>query len=175
MVVSGSSSNPSGDTAASAGAAEGGAAQARELLAGLLGRMMIPAEIEVHEDDDRITLAVDCENEDDTQRLIGRRGQLIDALQHLVGKMLATARDERGKPLVVDAGGYRARHVERLEELAARMADKCKETGADVDLNPMTAHDRRIIHMALAEVAGVSTRSEGEGDLRHVVVIPADE
>ena len=154
--------------------------RAMELLRGILERMGIPAKVELHEAEDKRVLDVVCEADDDLQRVIGRRGQVVDALQHLVGKMLIKGKGEkpdkgeaRGKPIVVDAGGYRQRHIERLEGLATRMAEKAMSTGKPVDLNPMPAHDRRIVHMALANVEGVSTQSEGEGDLRHIVVIPA--
>lgn len=155
--------------------------RAIELLRGILVRMGIAAKVELREEEDKRVLDVVCEADDDLQRVIGRRGQVVDALQHLVGKMLIKGKekpeksekpDARGKPIVVDAGGYRQRHIERLEGLAARMAEKAKTTGQPVDLNPMPAHDRRIVHMALANVDGVSTRSEGEGDLRHIVVVP---
>ena len=154
--------------------------RARELLVGMLERMGIPAEVETREEADKVVLDVKCKSEDDMQRIIGRRGQVVDALQHLIGKMLVKGKEkvekgegrERGKPVVVDAGGYRQRHIERLEGLAARMAEKAKSTGQPVDLSPMPAHDRRVIHMALANIEGVSTKSEGEGDLRHIVVLP---
>jgi spoIIIJ-associated protein len=149
-------------------------AKARELLAGILERMEIPAEVSANEAEDQIALEIDCKREEDLQRIIGRRGQVVDALQHLVAKMLARSRSERGKPIVVDAGGYRARHIERLEGLAARMAEKCLESGEEVDLNPMSPGDRRVIHMAIARLDGVSTRSDGEGEDRHVVVIPGE-
>ena len=97
---------------------------------------------------------------------------LMDALQHLVAKKLARGRDDRGKAVVVDAGGYRKKHVEWLEGLAARMADKCRSSSSPVPLNPMSAYDRRIVHMALAEDDDVKTESDGEGEDRHVVVYP---
>ena len=159
--------------------------RALELLRGILERMGITAKVELHEEEDKRVLDVVCEADDDLQRVIGRRGQVVDALQHLVGKMLIKGKSEkadrneaRGKPIVVDAGGYRQRHIERLEGLAARMAEKAKTTGQPVDLNPMPAHDRRILHAGQRHVddapvvEGVSTKSEGEGDLRHIVVIP---
>lgn len=148
----------------------------KDFLSGILERMGIESTIEIKEEDDRVVLDVQCSDEDNVQRVIGRRGLVIDALQHLVAKMLVKARGEskdRGKPVVVDAGGYRQRHIERLEGLATRMAEKARASGQPVDLNPMSPYDRRIVHMALAEVEGVETRSEGEGDLRHIVVVPA--
>src|SRR5690606_31799524 len=89
--------------------------KARELLSGVLERMGIRAEVTAKEEDDRILLDVAS---DDADRIIGRRGQTIDALQHVVGKMLSRYREERGKPVAVDADGYRARHIEKLEALA---------------------------------------------------------
>lgn len=147
---------------------------ALEFLDGILERMKIPAEVTASEADGKVVLDIDCEDEDDVQRVIGRRGQVIDALQHLVGKLVGRFRDEEYKPVVVDAANYRQRHIERLEGLAARMADKCRESGRPVDLNPMSAYDRRIVHMALAEQDGVETRSEGEGEDRHIVVLPTE-
>lgn len=142
------------------------------LLEGLLERMAIAASVQGEERDDKLFITIECEDDEDTQRVIGRRGQVVDAFQHLLNKMLGRNREERTKPVVVDAGGYRERHVERLETLAERMAEKCRSAGEQVDLNPMSAYDRRIVHMYLAECEGVSTHSEGEGENRHIVVVP---
>jgi spoIIIJ-associated protein len=147
--------------------------RAQNLLTGILEHMKIAASVKANEDDERIVLEIECGDDEDVQRIIGRRGQVVDALQHVVSKMMVKDRGERGKILVVDAGGYRQRHIERLEGLAQRMADKCKETGESVELSPMPAHDRRIVHMAIAKIDGVATESEGEGDLRHIVINPA--
>jgi spoIIIJ-associated protein len=148
--------------------------RAREYLCGILERMGIPAEVTARDEEDKLVLDVACSSTDDVQRVIGRRGQVVDALQHLVGKMVGKGKSEgRGKPIVVDSGGYRQRHIDRLEGLAVKMAEKAKQSGRPVDLDPMPPHDRRVIHMAIAKVEGVATRSEGEGDLRHVVVLPA--
>lgn len=143
--------------------------RAKELLAGVLERMGIEATVEARDEEDRILLDIDTE---DVDRVIGRRGQTIDALQHVVGKMLTRYREERGKPVTVDADGYRGRHIEKLEALAERMGEKARSGGEAVDLSPMNAYDRRIIHMTLKDVEGVRTESEGEGEDRHVVVIP---
>jgi spoIIIJ-associated protein len=146
--------------------------RAHEFLAGVLERMEIQAEISVTELDDKIVLDIDCEN---VERVIGRRGQVVDALQHLVGKVVSRGRTgRRGKPVVVDAGGYRARHIERLQQLAQRMSEKALKKQSSVSLNPMTPHDRRIVHMQVAEITGVATRSEGTGERRHVVIFPEE-
>ncbi len=146
---------------------------AREFLTGVLSQMKIGAEVAASESEDQILLDIQCADEEDVQRIIGRRGQVMDALQHLVGKVVSRTREGSGKPVVVDAAGYRTRHIERLEGLATRMAEKCLGQGSPVDLNPMTPHDRRIVHMTIAKLDGVSTESAGEGEDRHVVVHPA--
>jgi spoIIIJ-associated protein len=144
---------------------------ARKFLAGILDRMDIDAEIEIFEEEDKFVLDIKCDN---VERIIGRRGQVMDALQHLVGKMSYRDRamGARSKPIVIDAGGYRDKHIERLESLAERMGTKAIRTQTIIELDPMTPHDRRIVHLALAEMEGVTTRSEGEGDDRRVLVVP---
>jgi spoIIIJ-associated protein len=152
---------------------EQAAARGRELLTGVLDRMGIEGEIVTSEEDDRVVLTIECE---DVDRLVGRRGQVIDALQHLVNKMVYRGRASAStKPIVVDAGGYRQRHIERLESLARKMGDKAIESQRVVELDPMSAYDRRIVHMALAEDPRVTTRSEGEGEDRRILVEPAAE
>lgn len=147
--------------------------RARSFLLGVLDRMNIDADIEVREQDDKVVLDVDC---DDVDRIIGRRGQIVEALQHLVSKVSYRDRSAgESKPIVVDAGGYREQQIERLRSLAERMGAKAIKTQSVVELSPMSAHDRRIVHMALADMEGVTTRSEGEGEDRHVLVVPAGE
>ena len=102
--------------------------KAKELLAGVLQRMGFEADIRADETEDKVTLEIEC---DGVERIIGRRGQVVDALQHLVGKMtyqqLGVARGEC-KSMIVDAGGYRERHLERLESLAKKMIEKLQSS-----------------------------------------------
>ncbi len=145
------------------------AERACDFLQGVLERMGITADIDVNDGDDKIVLEIQTA---DPEVVIGRKGQVVDALQHLVSKVVYRERaGEKGKPIVVDSGGYRDKHVQRLEALAQRMAEKALATKSIVPLSPMSAHDRRIVHMALAAIPGVSSRSEGEGDDRHIMVI----
>ena len=152
------------------------AEKASEFLIGVLERMGISADIEVREEADRIVLEVQT---GDTELVIGRRGVVVDALQHVVNKVVYKERAGRkeengpkGKPFVVDAGGYRDKQVERLRGVAQRTAEKVMATNAIVALAPMSAHDRRIVHMAIAEMPGLSSRSEGEGEDRHLLIVP---
>jgi spoIIIJ-associated protein len=147
------------------------AEKASEFLLGLLERMGISADIDVKDDNDRTVLEIQTA---DTELVIGRRGVVIDAIQHLVNKAVFKERStEKGKPLVVDAGGFRDKQVERLRGIATKMAEKALTTKQIVELQPMSPHDRRIVHMAIAEIDGLSSRSEGEGEDRHILLVPA--
>lgn len=147
------------------------AEKASDFLLGLLERMGISADIDIKDDNDRTVLEIQTA---DTELVIGRRGVVIDALQHLVNKAVFKERgSEKGKPLVVDAGGFRDKQVERLRGIAQKMAEKALQTKQIVELQPMSPHDRRIVHMAIAEIQGLSSRSEGEGEDRHILLVPA--
>ncbi len=151
------------------------AEKASEFLLGVLERMGITADIDIKDDTDKTTLEIQTK---DTELVIGRRGVVMDALQHLVNKVVYRDRTgdrtgDRTKPLVVDAGGFRDKQVERLRALAQKMGEKALQTQQIVELQPMTPHDRRIVHMAIAEIPGLSSRSEGEGEDRHILVVPA--
>jgi len=145
--------------------------QAAQVLSKLLQAMSLEAEVVSNEDDERITLEV---KGPETGLVIGKKGQTLDALQYLVNKIVSKGlpETEDGKPINVDAEGYRGRRAEALVELAMRLAEKAKRTGKPVAADPMSPADRRIIHVALAELEGVTTQSEGEGIYRHLVVIP---
>jgi len=106
--------------------------------------------------------------------LIGKKGQTLDALQFLLNKMVSHDAAEH-QPLVVDSNGYRQRRVEALQQLALRLCEKAQRTGKVVAVNPMSAHDRRIIHLALKETPGVTTRSEGEGIYRRLLIVPTSD
>ena len=145
--------------------------KAGEVLGTLLKHMGLEAEVIATEDAERITLEV---KGPETGLVIGKKGQTLDSLQYLVNKIVSQKLpdDQEGKPINVDAEGYRGRRAESLVELAHRLADKAKRSGRPVEAEPMSAADRRIIHVALAEMEGISTHSEGEGIYRHLIVVP---
>jgi spoIIIJ-associated protein len=107
--------------------------------------------------------------------VIGRRGQTLDAIEHLMNRI--AQRDSPTNPtrVRIDVEGYRERRQESLEQLARRLADKAKATGRVVTLNPMSPRDRRVIHMTLQADADVTTWSEGEGHFRRLLIGPRDE
>lgn len=102
--------------------------------------------------------------------LIGKHGQTIDAIQYLAN---AVVRSEGGEhEVVVDAAGYRARRRATLASVAERSARLATATGNPVELDPMTAIERKIVHESLKEDPEVETRSEGSEPNRYVVVLP---
>jgi spoIIIJ-associated protein len=102
--------------------------------------------------------------------LIGRRGQMLDALEHVINRIVG--RDEGASRLLVDSENYRARRRTSLEEMACRMADQAKRKGRPVTMNPMSPHDRRIVHLVLQEDRSLTTKSSGKGYFRRLVIIP---
>jgi spoIIIJ-associated protein len=159
------------DAAAAASAIEdtGQAAEARALVAQIVDTLGVDAEVVAHEEAD--ALVVTCSGPD-VGLLIGRHGQTIDAIQYLLNAVAWRAHREERKEVVVDAAGYRARRQATLEALALRVADRVQESGEREELEPMTAIERKVVHLRLKEVAGVETASEGTEPNRYVVVLP---
>lgn len=153
---------------------------AREVLGDILRRMGIDASIEVNDEADRVVLDIKGA---ESGLVIGKKGQTLEALQFLVSKIAHRGNEADaagqsrglGKPIVVDSGGYRVRREGALIELATRLGEKARHTGRTITVNPMSPHERRIIHITLDKVPGVTTRSEGEGIFRRLLIIPAPE
>lgn len=144
------------------------AERAAQVLKEIIVRMGYDFEVEATEQDGKIQLDIVG---DEQGELIGQKGITLDALQFILGRMLGQL--ERCKtPVVVEDGGYRQRRNDALVELAGQVKDKALETGKIVSLNPMSAHDRRIVHMTLRDEPDVTTHSEGEGDQRCILVVP---
>lgn len=144
------------------------AQQAAEVLQTLLHKMGYDFTVEAEQDAERVTLQIEG---DDEGELVGNKGETLDALQYLVGRM--TQRSGGHRALAVDDGGYRERRVEALRELARNLSEKVHESGNAVAVNPMSAHDRRVMHMELRDDPKVRTRSEGEGIYRRLVIEPS--
>jgi spoIIIJ-associated protein len=136
----------------------------RELVETVVGAMGLVARVDVHETDEQVLLT--CTG-DDLGLLIGKHGQTIDALQYVANA--ASFRSGAGKPVTIDAAGYRERRRVTLEGIALRAAEQAT-TGERVLLEPMTAVERKVVHERLKEVPGVATSSEGTEPNRYVVV-----
>jgi spoIIIJ-associated protein len=112
-----------------------------------------------------------CVEGDDVGLLIGRRGQTIDAVQHLAQRIVFPGGQPTAR-VVIDADGYRERRAAILREEADDAADEALRLGEPVDLDPMPASERRVVHEYLRERGDVETHSEGEEPDRHLVVSP---
>ena len=145
------------------------AERARELVEGVLDELDLDGEVDVEEDDERILLTV--EGDADYGLLIGKRGQTIDALQLLCYQAAFKGMRER-KRVILDAAGYRDRRRETLESRADRAAEQALNSNRIVEMDPMSAQERRVVHERLKNRSGVETYSEGDEPHRCVVVAP---
>jgi spoIIIJ-associated protein len=148
---------------------------AKGVIETLLNRMGVTASVMVKPSveggegaPDVITLDV---KGDDLGILIGRRGQTLTSLQHIIRVIVAHQAKAR-VPIVIDVEGYKQRRYEALQALAWRVAEQVKAKGRPFALEPMLAYERRIIHLALANHPDVTTESVGEDEARKVVITP---
>jgi spoIIIJ-associated protein len=140
-----------------------------ELLEEIADGLGIEGEIVVEQQDDVLRGSVEGE---DVGLLIGRRGQTIDAIQHLAQRIVFPGGQSTAR-VVVDADGYRERRANALREDADQAAEEALRSGGPVELDPMPASERRVVHEYLRERGNVETHSEGEEPERHLVVSPA--
>jgi len=148
---------------------EGEHAIARELLRRVLATLALEATVRVEDDGEEVRATV---SGGDLGVLIGRHGQMIDSLQYLANAMAHRALGEERRRIVLDAAGYRARRASALDSLARRTAEQASATGRRVELEPMSAVERRIVHEVLKDDPEVTTASEGTEPNRYVVVVP---
>jgi spoIIIJ-associated protein len=148
------------------------AERVRELVEGVLDELDLDGDVDVVEDDDRITASID--GGDDYGLLIGKRGQTIDALQLLAYQAAFRGLRDR-KRVIVDAAGYRERRRDTLTSRADRAAEQALSGNRSVEMDPMSAQERRVVHEHLKDRAGVETYSEGDEPRRCVVVAPLVE
>jgi len=107
----------------------------------------------------------------DSGRIIGKKGQVLQALQFLTHRVINRPGEEK-RHILVDAEGYRSRRDTNLASMARKLGKQAVELGKIITFEPMNPRDRRVVHMALANFEGVVTKSDGEGDDRRVQIIP---
>jgi spoIIIJ-associated protein len=145
------------------------AARLRELVERIAREIGVQCTVEIEESDDELRAV--CAGHD-LGMLIGRHGQTIDAIQYLAHAILFHGRYDERKPVVVDAAGYRDRRQATLDALALRLAEQAAATGQRVELEPMSAVERKIVHEKLKDDPEVETASEGTEPNRFVVIYP---
>jgi spoIIIJ-associated protein len=128
--------------------------------------------VTVTEHDEANEIHVDVEG-GEPGRIIGRGGRTLAALEYVTNAVINRDEDH-GMRITIDVGGYKRRRDERLNQAAQKLADRARKSGEPIEFEPMTAAERRVVHMALADIPGVRSESTGEGRDRRVVVFPAD-
>ncbi|HVO27229.1 MAG TPA: RNA-binding cell elongation regulator Jag/EloR [Candidatus Margulisiibacteriota bacterium] len=143
--------------------------RARHVLEEILRHVDVQAAVNVRQEGGDVLFEL---TGDTSGVLIGRRGQMLDALEYLLNRI--ATRDEGGAArITVDSENYRTRRRAALEELARRMGEQAKRKRKAITLNPMSPRDRRIVHMILQEDKSLVTKSSGKGYFRKLIIIPA--
>jgi spoIIIJ-associated protein len=146
------------------------------IVSSLIHHLGMKAQVSAHYDesstDDRRTIQVDIRG-DNLSALIGRHAETLTAFQHIASLMVGK-QTQQWVQLVVDVEGYRERRDKQVRQLALRMVDQVIKTGRKATLEPMTASERRIIHIELRGHPAVTTESTGEEPHRKVVILPKE-
>lgn len=130
----------------------------------------VKASYEIDETDEMISVAIDGETSDDTSKLIGKKGSVLDSMNTIAQIQLNKSLTEF-KRLYIDIGDYRKKRQEKVRELAIQGCERARKYGTKVSLEYMTSYDRRIVHETLAGIEGVKTFSEGNEPHRRVCII----
>ncbi|MBQ8296588.1 MAG: protein jag [Ruminococcus sp.] len=139
---------------------------ARDYITSVLRAMDVDAEFTVYQNETGAVLNVESAN---NGTIIGRRGETLDAIQYLCS-IIANKGDKDYYRITVDCYGYRKKRRETLEQLAAKVAKSVLRTGRSQPLEPMNPYERRVIHSAISEIEGVSSRSVGEEPYRKIII-----
>jgi spoIIIJ-associated protein len=142
----------------------------RELLEEIADSLGLEVDVRVEQSDGTLTGSIEGE---EVGLFIGRRGQTIDAVQHLAQRIVFRGGSPDAR-VVIDADGYRERRAEALRSIALDAAEESLRSGEAVELDPMPASERRIVHEYLRERGDVDTHSEGEEPERYLVVEPSE-
>lgn len=139
----------------------------KDIIANVLSRMGIEYELTIEEMPETTFMNISSSTLDGL--LIGRRGETLSSLQHVVNRIF-TSRTGQHSKITIDVGGYMKRKNRLLVERARKSAERVRKTGKDFDFEPLKASDRRIIHLAVSELDDVTTYTIGDGLLRKVVI-----
>ena len=144
-----------------------------EAVRTLVGKVGVSATVEFRQrgqGTSEVPIIIDVKG-DDLGALIGHQGSTLHALQYLT-RLIVSRQTRNWTNIVVDVGGYRQRREQSLRKLAERMADRVREKGRPISLEPMPPNERRIIHLTLRDDADVTTQSVGQDENRKVTIRP---
>lgn len=149
-----------------------------EVLDNLLGLLLLEGSYEIEEVDESINVLIETK---DAGRLIGFRGESLESLQLVVNQIMSRKLKEAGKDetsfkrVILDVEGWRKQKEADLKVQASGWAKQVLETGKEMELEPMSSWQRRVVHMAVEKAGKLSTESVGEGRDRHIVIKPKSE
>ncbi len=145
--------------------------KAKAVLEEILRLMNVAATVAIKtaQSGDEILLEIVAE---ESGLLIGRKGQTLEALQYLVGRIAGNAQVTESPHVVLDIENYRGRRRKSLEDMALRLGEKAKRQRKTVTVDALSAADRRVIHAALQDDPWVTTKSLGQGSYRRLLIIP---
>lgn len=142
--------------------------QLSDVLDNILGLLLLEGSYDIEEEEEMIKISIETP---DAGRLIGARGESLDSLQLLVNQIMTQKMGKDGfKRVVFDVGGWRETKAQDLNERAKAWAQEVLESGKQMDLEPQSAWQRRVVHEAVGLIEGVETESVGEGRDRHIVI-----
>jgi spoIIIJ-associated protein len=136
--------------------------------ANLLGHFDPNAKLDITSDETSCKISIETEY---SGLLIGRRGETLEALQHILRLIIAKELGEFA-PVVVDISGYKALREQEIQDMARAIAEKVANFGGTESLPPMNSYERRLAHLVLQDIAGVEGESIGEGPSRRIVIKP---
>lgn len=148
--------------------------QLSDVLDNVLGLLLLEGSYEIEESDELVNVLIETK---DAGRLIGFRGESLESLQLIVNQIMSrklkgTEPDgkEEYKRVILDVEGWRKQKEEDLKTRASEWAKQVLETGKEMELEPMSPWQRRIVHMAVEKIGSLTTESVGEGRDRHIVI-----
>ena len=139
---------------------------AKDYITSILRAMDVDAEFTVYQNETGAVINIESNN---NGTIIGRRGETLDAIQYLCS-IIANKGDKDYYRITIDCLGYRSKRKETLEQLAAKVAKSVLRTGRSQPLEPMNPYERRVIHSAISNIEGVSSRSVGEEPYRKIII-----
>lgn len=142
-----------------------------EVLDNLLGMLLLEGSYEIEEGSEGFLVSIDTK---DAGRLIGARGESLEGLQLVVNQIMSRKmdgeKDKEFKRVILDVSGWRKQKEEELKAQAQDLGKQVLTLGKEIELEPMSPWQRRIVHMVIQEMAGLSSESIGEGRDRHIVI-----
>jgi len=144
-------------------------AMVRGLAEGMIEGMRFPGRVDASKTSHGIRIGIDAGERD--QFLIGKDGETLTAIQHLLGRMIrAKLPDESPPRIEVDVAGFRDRQIESLKQMARELAEEAQRTDEEVSTEPLPASERRIVHLEVGEISGMETVTVGDGYYKRVIV-----